>query len=59
MPVVRTCKHCGRDNRIPAKHLADTGKCGDCKAPLPPVNEPLEVNPESFDELFVRPGFRC
>ena len=52
MPVVRTCKHCGRNNRIPAEHLADTGKCGACKAPLLPVNEPLEVDPESFDEII-------
>ncbi len=52
MPVVRTCKSCGRHNRVPAKHLADTGKCGACKAPLPPVNEPLEVDSESFDEII-------
>ncbi len=51
MPVIRTCKNCGRNNRVPAKHLADTGKCGACKAPLPAVNEPLEVDPESFDEI--------
>jgi len=52
MPVVRTCKNCERKNRIPAKHLADAGKCGVCKAPLPPVNEPLEVDSESFDEII-------
>ena len=51
MPVIRTCENCGRQNRVPAKHLADTGKCGACKAPLPAVNEPLEVDPESFDEI--------
>jgi thioredoxin 2 len=52
MPVVRTCANCGRKNRVPAKHLADAGKCGACKAPLPPVHEPLEVDPESFDEII-------
>jgi thioredoxin 2 len=52
MPVVRTCTNCGQKNRIPAKHLADTGKCGACKAPLPPVDEPLEVDPELFDEIL-------
>jgi thioredoxin 2 len=52
MPVIRTCKNCGRKNRVPAKHLADAGKCGACKTPLPAVNEPLEVDPESFDEVI-------
>jgi thioredoxin 2 len=51
MPLVRTCKVCGQKNRIPAKHLADAGRCGACKSPLPPVNEPLEVDPEQFDEI--------
>ena len=51
MPLVRTCKVCGQKNRSPAKHLADAGRCGACKSPLPPVNEPLEVDPEKFDEI--------
>jgi thioredoxin 2 len=49
--VIRICKTCGRKNRIPAAHLADTGRCGACKAPLPPVDEPLEVDGESLDEI--------
>ena len=52
MPVIRTCKNCGRTNRVPAAHLADTGRCGACKAPLPPVNEPLEVDAAEFDEII-------
>ena len=51
MPVIRTCKSCGRKNRVPAAHLSDTGRCGACKADLPPVDEPLEVDTESFDEI--------
>jgi thioredoxin 2 len=50
--VVRSCKICGRKNRIPGNHLADTGRCGACKSPLPPVNEPLEVDPAQFDEVI-------
>jgi thioredoxin 2 len=50
--VVRTCKVCGRKNRVPGKHLADTGRCGACKSPLPPVDEPLEVDAEQFDEVI-------
>ena len=51
MGIIRTCKACKRRNRIPGKHLADTGRCGACKAPLPPADEPLEVDPEQFNEI--------
>jgi thioredoxin 2 len=51
MSLVRTCKTCGQKNRVPANHLADTGRCGACKSPLPPVNEPLEVDPGQVDEI--------
>ena len=51
MPVVRTCPHCGIKNRIPAKHLSDTGRCGACKADLPPQSEPLAVDIALFDEV--------
>lgn len=50
--VVRTCVVCGRKNRIPAKHLADTGRCGNCKSTLSPLKEPLEVDAELFDEII-------
>ena len=36
---------------MPAAHLADTGRCGACKNPLSPVNEPLEADPELFNEV--------
>lgn len=52
MPAIRTCKNCGRKNRVPAAHLADTGRCGACKTPLPPVSEPLEADPQLFDEVL-------
>lgn len=52
MPVIRNCPSCGKPNRIPARHLADTGRCGSCKSPLPPVAEPLAVNSEQFDEII-------
>lgn len=51
MPVIRTCTHCGQKNRIPAKHLSDTGHCGACKSDIPPAAEPLEANPDLFDEV--------
>jgi thioredoxin 2 len=52
MPVIRACKHCGARNRVPAKHLADTGRCGACKQPLASADEPLEVDREQFDEIL-------
>lgn len=51
MPVVRQCTSCGRPNRIPARHLADTGRCGACKTAIPPIAEPIEVNEEEFNEI--------
>ena len=52
MPVIRNCANCAQKNRIPAKHLADTGRCGACKAPLPPAAEPLAVDDALFDEII-------
>jgi thioredoxin 2 len=49
--MIRACKICGRKNRIPANHLADTGRCGSCKSALPPVDEPLDVDAEQFDDI--------
>jgi thioredoxin 2 len=47
--LVRKCPACGTANRIPAEHLADTGRCGSCKGPIPPAAEPIEADPDLFD----------
>ncbi len=53
MPAIRTCKNCGQKNRIAASHLAEeTGRCGACKTPLPPQDEPLQVDAALFDEIL-------
>ena len=49
--MTRRCPACGRPNRIPPRHLADRGRCGNCKTPLPPVSEPLEVDEATFDDV--------
>ena len=49
--VERRCPTCSKWNRIPAKHLADTGKCGGCGAAFSPVSEPLEVDSATFDAV--------
>jgi thioredoxin 2 len=52
MPAIRICKRCGQKNRVGANHLSDAGRCGACKAALPPIDEPLQVNEELFDEIL-------
>ena len=49
--MILTCSSCGRKNRSPAARLADSGRCGACKADISPVGVPLEANPESFREV--------
>jgi len=47
------CANCRTQNRIPAQHLADSGRCGACKTPLPPVNEPIAADASSFDDIIA------
>lgn len=49
--MIRTCTHCGTQNRIPARHLASQGRCGQCKMVLPPQSAPLDVDQTEFDEI--------
>jgi thioredoxin 2 len=49
--MIRVCDICKAKNRVPASHAADTGRCGSCKAPLPPPAEPIEADTELFDEI--------
>lgn len=53
MPFIRACTNCGQKNRVPARYLASAaGRCGACKAPLPPVAEPLAVDDVQFEEII-------
>jgi thioredoxin 2 len=48
----RVCSECKAINRIPVRHLADTGKCGKCHVVLPPHATPIEVSSEAqFDDI--------
>ncbi len=48
----RVCPQCKAPNRIPVRHLADTGRCGKCGTQLPPQASPIEVSSEAqFDEI--------
>ncbi len=52
--MIRRCPACGQENRVPARHLAHTGRCGACKASLPPLAEPLDVDEQMFDEIVAQ-----
>jgi len=48
------CHVCGSANRIPAEHEGQVGKCGKCRAPLPPLySKPQVLTERSFDP-FIR-----
>jgi thioredoxin 2 len=50
----RVCTECRAINRIPVRHLADTGKCGKCLATLPPHAAPIQINSEGqFDDIVA------
>ena len=50
--MIRRCESCGAQNRVPARHLTDTGRCGSCKAALGPVGEPVDADAALFDEVM-------
>jgi len=50
----RVCTECKAINRVPVRHLADTGRCGKCHASLPPSATPIDVTSEGhFDEIVT------
>lgn len=50
----RVCSECHAVNRIPVRHLAEAGKCGKCKAVLPPHAAPIDVaSTAQFDEIVT------
>jgi thioredoxin 2 len=53
MSILRACPSCGRSNRIPARHIADQARCGQCKQPLPPLDQPVEADAALFDAVVA------
>jgi len=49
--MIRACPHCSARNRVPAKHLADSGRCGSCKQALAPLATPVDADAALFDEI--------
>jgi len=49
--MIRICTTCGQKNRVPAARLSEQMRCGKCKTPLGPVAEPIEADPELFEDV--------
>jgi len=49
--IIRTCPACNTKNRVTLSHLADTGRCGSCKAALAPVAAPINADLSTFDGI--------
>jgi thioredoxin 2 len=48
------CPTCGRSNRIPAEKEGLSGRCGNCRAVLPPLYyQPRMLTERNFDD-FIR-----
>lgn len=52
--VVRVCKSCSQQNRVPLRHLAHDGRCGKCKSALPALAEPIELDADSLTALAAQ-----
>lgn len=51
-PLLRACVSCGSTNRIPAARLHEGGRCGACKAALPALSQPADIEDEAtFNEI--------
>ena len=49
-----TCSACGTGNRIPAEMEGKKGRCGSCRAALPPLYyRPQALTDSSFDRFIA------
>ena len=52
--VIVTCPSCGKKNRLAYERLAETVRCGQCKAGLPAPASPIEIQTTAdFDRLIA------
>jgi hypothetical protein len=53
-----SCSACGTDNRIPAEMEGKKGRCGSCRADLPPLYfRPHPLTDSSFNDFITNyPG---
>lgn len=48
------CASCGKSNRIPADKAGVSGRCGGCRALLPPLYHQPQILTERNFDAFVR-----
>ncbi len=49
--MIRVCPSCQQKNRVSARHAVAAARCGKCRAELPTPAEPIDADPELFDEV--------
>ncbi len=49
--MIRVCPSCQQKNRVAARHVVSVARCGKCRADLSPPREPIDADPELFDEV--------
>jgi thioredoxin 2 len=49
--MIVVCQGCHRKNRVAARNLARAVRCGACKSPITPVDQPIDADVETFDEV--------
>jgi thioredoxin 2 len=49
--MIRTCTNCGQKNGVGGAHLANTVRCGKCKAPITAIAEPINADVALFDDV--------
>jgi thioredoxin 2 len=53
--IVVTCGNCGKKNRLAYERLDDAVRCGQCKNPLPPPGDPIELHSATdFDRVVSK-----
>ena len=49
--MIRACPSCQQKNRVSGRHVVSVARCGKCRTEIPPPAEPIEADPELFDEV--------
>src|SRR5436190_12640200 len=53
--VIESCPQCGQQNRVSYSNWGNAARCGKCKAELPALDVPLEIDEEmAFESLIGR-----
>jgi thioredoxin 2 len=51
--ILSVCPQCGQKNRTPFMHVDQRGRCGKCKAPLPALSSPIEIDTREHFEALI------